>query len=505
MTWVLMISAPTAQGPVSRLAWTPLRPGESGSPGTKWHLGYASRLAWPNRQGFDSFFGFLNQFLLRGYADPAQIRLTRPTYEDPYLQVDEQLPEQIDGHLSDILADRVVAFLQDARNREQPWFLNYLTFLPHAPLEPAEAFAGRFPDSPEGRYKAMLAQLDAILGRVLDTLDQSGLADRTVVIIASDNGGTGKTGDSNAPFAGHKASFLEGGVRTPLLVRWPSGEGAGTVRDDRVSYLDYLPTLAAVADAKPPPGLPGRDMRRRAPASEKLPVLFWLASDSRSIAWSALSGNGRWRLHRYHYQDPILNDLKQQPAGDTDVSRREPARVESLFRAFLEWKADVRVVDLTFESDGEHGQGRLSGMALQRAPGFGEFSFAIGMRPAVESDDSEQVIAVQPGYWRLSQRGTGLQLDVLGNRLVAQLPPGNDCAAVVVSMDYRRNPFAPGQSFAEIDLFINGAVAASTREQNPALAPDRREEQRFVCHERVKALLSFMLYIKELLLSYKKK
>jgi arylsulfatase A-like enzyme len=446
----------------------------------KWHLGYASRLAWPTRQGFDSFFGFLNQFVLRGYDNPDQIRLKRPTYQNPFLQTDEELPVQFDGHLSEVLADRVIAFLRDARDRDRPWFLNYWTFLPHAPLQPAGAYASRFPDTPTGRYRAMLTQLDATVGRVLDALDENGLSDRTLVIIASDNGGTGKTGDSNAPFAGRKASFLEGGVRTPLLLRWPSGEGAGSVRDDRVSFLDYLPTLAAAAGADLPPGLPGRDIRRPVPGDEQLPPLFWLASDSRSIAWSVLSGNGRWRLHRYHYQEPILNDLQRRPAGDVDVSQGEPARVGMLFQAFLEWKAGARIVPLTFESDGERGQGRLSGMALQRAPGFGEFSFAIGIRPAAHSNDGEQVIAVQPGYWRLSQRGQQLQLDVLGNRLTAALPAVKDCAAVVVSMDYRRNPFAPGQSYAEIDLFIDGTVVASKREQNPALAPDRYQRPTWI-------------------------
>ena len=98
------------------------------------------------------------------------------------------------------------------------------------------------------------------MGRVLDALHQAGLDDDTVVVVVSDNGGTNKEIDNNLPFYGSKVTLYEGGLRTPLIIRWPGKVEPGRVVDDVVNYLDYYPTFAAVAQIEPPPEVQGANI-----------------------------------------------------------------------------------------------------------------------------------------------------------------------------------------------------------------------------------------------------
>ena len=151
----------------------------------KWPLGFVSEQAWPIQQGFDSFFGFLDQFLLRGPHTDAGYNLKRPTYVNPLLQRDNGAFEKHTGHLSDILVEEAIDLLGRVKDQEQPWFINYWTYLPHTPLTPATRFASKFPDTPEGKYNAMLMQVDAAVGRVLATLDASDLTSGFVPLVLS--------------------------------------------------------------------------------------------------------------------------------------------------------------------------------------------------------------------------------------------------------------------------------------------------------------------------------
>ena len=439
----------------------------------KWHLGYASRLAWPTAQGFDEFYGFLSQFLLRGPHTGGQWRFARPTYNDPWLQTGTADPVRTEGHLSDLLLDRVLDFLDAAPARDSPWFLNFWTFLPHKPLEPAVRYAERFPSTAEGRYRAMISQLDDLVGSVLERLQQHGLADSTLVLIASDNGGAQVDFGSNLPFAGGKMSFQEGGVRTPLLMRWPDGLGAGTVRDEPVSYLDYLPTLVRVAGGEVPADLPGRDLgvllRGGGLASQSL---FWEAGNARSISWSVLSPEGRWRLHKFFGMDPVLNDLQADPTGSTDASGDHPQVLAALLRDYRNWRHAQRALELRFEGD-VSGHGQLLGEALQRAPGFGGFSFAIGVTPAADAAETdEQVIAVHPGLWQLRQAEGQLQLEVGDIRLQAPPPEAGRCTPLVVSAQVSFNRIAPEMARARVGLFVDGKLVAERALPRPSLPAD---------------------------------
>jgi arylsulfatase A-like enzyme len=439
----------------------------------KWHLGYASRLAWPTAQGYDSFYGFLNQFLLRGPHPQGRLRIDRPTYRNPWLQEDDGHPSQQQGHLSDLLLKRALDFIEQAPSRSEPWFLNYWSYLPHTPLQPASRFAQQFPATPEGRYRAMLAQLDDAIGQILAALERSGLDKSALVVIASDNGGTNQQINNNAPFTGVKASFTEGGLRTPLIMRWPGSQGAGRTHDEVVSYLDYLPTIVVAAGGKAPAALPGRDLGLLRDGHElESRELYWEAGDSEVNAWGVLSQDGRWRLQRYYHWEPQLYDLHADPAGSRDVSGESPEVVEAMASRFLTWRKRQRRVALEYKPVGERGRAQLTGDPLQRAPGFGGFTFAIGVSPSERAGSEEQVIAAQPGYWRLSQEAGSLRLTMNGVGLKAPAPVAGKCSSVIVTAMFAHRNTDPDSSDAIVDLYIDGELVARADQPRPSLPPD---------------------------------
>lgn len=163
----------------------------------KWHVGEA--LEYPQIQpgslGFDYWLGFLNHFVLRGPGPDGQILQRKPSHIDPWLQENGQPPVQHKGYLDDLLTDKAIELI-DA-NGEQPWFINLWLYSPHAPYQPSPEFQTQFPNTPEGRYLAVLKQLDHNVQRLLAELKARGLDDNTLVVFASDNGGTNQARDNN--------------------------------------------------------------------------------------------------------------------------------------------------------------------------------------------------------------------------------------------------------------------------------------------------------------------
>ncbi|QFU74764.1 hypothetical protein EY643_03355 [Halioglobus maricola] len=434
----------------------------------KWHLGHIAEASWPLAQGFDSFFGFLTQFLLRGPHTAPEFSIGRPTYHNPWLQRNDEFPEPYKGHLSNIVLARVLEFIESADARTSPWFLNYWTYLPHHPLQPGARFAQRFEDTPAGRYKAMLAQMDDNISQVLAALELAGLSERTLVMVVSDNGGTARHIDSNAPFSGTKMSFQEGGVRTPMLVRWPDGIGSGTVDSTVVSYLDYLPTLVTAAGGQLPAGLRGRDLRALAEGSALEPrALYWDAGTFEHSAWSILSSDGRWRVHRNFLGDPVLNDFSADPSGTKDLALERPDVLAAQVEAFQRWRRSARELRLAFEINGDNGRGILTGEDFQRAPGATGFSFGLGLVPANAASDAKQVIVSQPGKWELWQEDGQIFVRAAGLEIAAPaLPPGR-CSSIVVSSEINFSYIAPQKSYAILDLYIDGQLAGSARKSKP--------------------------------------
>ena len=221
----------------------------------KWHLSGNKKLhyetAGPCRRGFDEFVG------IRG-GDSSFWKGT------PVFRGEKQFPAP--EYLTDLWGTEACKFID--RNRSQPFFL-YLAFnAVHAPMHALEADRDKFPDVKDGNrrtYDGMLLAMDRSIGRVLQRLDEHGIADNTIVFFLNDNGGGGSTSRyaahsrnyaNNKPLQGHKFDVLEGGVRVPMIMRWPGRVPKGMVYRKMVSSMDVYPTLVRAAGLKMPKDQP---------------------------------------------------------------------------------------------------------------------------------------------------------------------------------------------------------------------------------------------------------
>ncbi|MBI1356492.1 MAG: sulfatase-like hydrolase/transferase [Acidobacteria bacterium] len=210
----------------------------------KWHVGHAFERFHPLNQGFTFFYGHYN-----GNIDYF-------THErDGELDWHRNLLSSHDeGYSTDLIADEAVRFIQN-RKGVGPFFL-YVPFnAPHEPLQVPDKWLDGYAniaDKDRRTYAAMVAAMDAGVGRILDTLDKSGLAANTLVWFTSDNGGA-RNGD-NTPLRAGKGTLYEGGIRVAAAVRWPAGlEGGGRKVSGPLAYIDVWPTLARVAGFPPDP------------------------------------------------------------------------------------------------------------------------------------------------------------------------------------------------------------------------------------------------------------
>jgi arylsulfatase A-like enzyme len=435
----------------------------------KWHIASATLEQSPGQLGFDHWFGFLHNHETSG---PSLDGLTyrKPTYIDPWLREDQSPLQQHSGHLTDILTERAIAFLQQQKGHAAPWFLNLWYYAPHTPIQPPDAFRQKYPDTKEGAYRALVDHLDTSIGRVLDALESSGEGDNTLVIVLSDNGGNNAATDNNHPFHGKKAEFLEGGLRTPMLMRWPGHIRPNTVSDERVSLYDIFPTIAQASSATLPPGLVGRSLldAQRGPT----PQLYWEYSDSQTHNYSVLSADGRWRLTKSSLwiAPNTLNDLAADPSGEVNVLDRHPEIAAKLAEEYLLWRKAARIVEFNYMNLNNKGGAILRGNDLQRSPGYAGFTFAVGVTPADAQDAQTQVIAEQPGRWSLkSKPGQGVVVDILGQTLAGQPLPVGQCTELVIASHFNFTTIQPKNNWSVIDMYVNGERVDSVRMQSPPL------------------------------------
>ena len=271
----------------------------------KWHAGTAHRRSWPDRHGFQSWFGFLDQWRIQVPVEQFG-KQAKPNYRNPWLQRDGALPEKHKGHLTDILTRESVSFIHENSASSQPWFLYHAFLAPHAPIQPAPRFARKFDDSPEGRYRALVTQLDDSVGQIMDSLRETGSLDNTLVVLLSDNGGTNTQLDNNYPFKGSKNQVYEGSFRTPLLIHWPA-QLTPDVVDQLVHNIDLYPTILAALSLPNEQQLDGisfweasRGIEGKGRSSGNIgagaTVRFWekYFHNLGTMGFSVLSADGQW-------------------------------------------------------------------------------------------------------------------------------------------------------------------------------------------------------------------
>ena len=325
----------------------------------KWHLGDGNHA--PEAHGFDvniggthwgAPFSFFWPYRGSGRAG-AEFRYV------PHLEFGAA-----GEYLTDRLTDEALRVID--RTADKPFFLFLAHHAPHTPIEAKPADVAYFEAKrrpgmhhQHAGYAAMIKSLDDSVGRVLARLEERGLASNTVVIFASDNGGylgidskTGKVITSNAPLRSGKGSLYEGGLRVPLIVRWPGVTRVGATVETPVSLTDLFYTLMEAAKLRPAPapqeatdGLSLRPLLENPRAIFAREALFFhyphYYHAPKTVPSSAVR-EGDWKLIEYFGEStPELFDLKHDPAERNNLALAEPSRVDAMKRRLSDWRRQV--------------------------------------------------------------------------------------------------------------------------------------------------------------------
>lgn len=310
----------------------------------KWHLGSLPEDG-PNRFGFDHSYGSL-----AGGVSPWNHRYKQGPYTRTWHRNGQLLEEP--GHVTDLITAEAVRWLET--RGDAPFFLYVAFTAVHLPVkEPAEWLA-RVPETIHGdvprHYAASIMHLDDAVGRILAALEKRGTRQDTVVVFASDNGGSaaenndpkypddqcpsGPLPGNKRPWRGKKGDLYEGGTRVPTIVSWPGEIQTGRV-ETPVQIVDWMPTFCALAGRRPERDLKwdGVDLTalltRRQPPPER--SLYAVAPN-----WQARSLHfGEWKvIEQGQGRDPrfLLFNLARDPAETENLAAREPARLAEMLR-----------------------------------------------------------------------------------------------------------------------------------------------------------------------------
>lgn len=422
----------------------------------KWHAGSRHPLAWPLQQGFDSFFGFLDQFQLSNPDHIHQGGGRRPRYHNPWLQEGNALPQIREGHLTDLLGEAARERIQQLAATPNPWFLNLWFLAPHTPIQPSEEYARQFPDTDEGHYLALIAHMDDQIRRVIETLKTTGQYDNTLIVFLSDNGGTNQTRDSNYPYQGSKAHASEGAMRTPLILHWPKNLAVG-LRDDISTQPDVFATLLGVADIAIPDTSDGIDLLHHAPTPSR--TLFWESDNWYGLSQSLLAANGKWRLDNGELQ--ILE-------GNATPSTTD---IKALNTAYQDWRQQALQVPFQYEKLSPQGHARLSGHSFLRAPGYQGFTLKLAFRVDALNSNETSTLLYQNSWWHIwldDQGHLHVQIPDIQLQSPSALELGR-CHELIVSTFYARQLINPSQEMAMGALLLNGAPLAQAHTTDSTL------------------------------------
>jgi len=312
----------------------------------KWHLGQDDAYH-PSKRGFDQAIVSMGKHFNF---------VTQPKVE-----------YQKGAYLADFLTDKAVDFIK--QNKEKPFFLYLPHFGVHSPFEAKPDLVAKFKDQPvagghnDPTYAAMIASVDESVGRVLAALEELKLAENTIVIFSSDNGGVGgyvreglkKTGDitDNAPLRSGKGSLYEGGVRVPWIVRWPGKIPVGTT-DTPIISVDLLPTLVELSGAKAPANqtldgvsmvecftsggktTPTRDLFWHFPGYLGAGQGMWRTTPAGAIR------SGDWKLIEF-FEDgkKELYDLRADESQKTNLAEKNPVKAAELHAKLVAWRKAI--------------------------------------------------------------------------------------------------------------------------------------------------------------------
>jgi arylsulfatase A-like enzyme len=310
----------------------------------KWGLGEAQSTGQPNRQGYDQWFGYLNQDTAKKYYPPF-LWLNKERFD---------LVGNADGRREQYSHDLLTGFALNfiRAHRDEPFFLYVPYTIPHAAHEVPDLgdYAGKeWPDEAR-QYAAMVSRMDADVGRIVELVDSLKLSEKTLIFFTSDNGGPAPFDSvfhDNGILRGKKGTMYEGGLRVPMIARWPGHVPAGQTSDVPWYFADFLPTAAELAGASVPGKIDGVSV---------LPTLLGKKQDlaDRFLYWE-IHPNFRqavrwrhWKAVREGSKSPLqLYDLTSDPTESRNVAERNPQVVAEItkFLSTARTESDAYVVD----------------------------------------------------------------------------------------------------------------------------------------------------------------
>jgi arylsulfatase A-like enzyme len=312
----------------------------------KWGLGTAGNSGVPNRQGFDEFFGFLDQKHAHTQY-PTQVWQN----EREFLLDGNFGPGRKD-YVHELFTRRALDFIE--REKSGPWFLYLAYTIPHANNELTrqtgngmevptdEPYSNRDWPQPDKNFAATVHRLDADVGKLMTKLEETGAAKDTLVVFVSDNGPHREGGNnpeffnSNGPLRGIKRDLYDGGIRTPAIIRWTGMVKPGQVSEQVWAFQDFLPTAAELAGTKAPAGIDGISIvpALHGKPMQKREYLYW---EFHERGFSQAVRLGDWKgVRRQSRSNPIeLYKITEDAEESHDLASAHPEvvkRVAEIFR-----------------------------------------------------------------------------------------------------------------------------------------------------------------------------
>jgi len=306
----------------------------------KWHLGQQGQ--FPEKQGYDENHGGCDLGQPPGYFDPYESK-------QKYYSIPNLPPRKKGEYLTDREADEAVAFIR--ANKDRPFLLNMCHYCVHTPLQAKQDVIAKYQAKPKTNqknavYAAMVESVDDAVGKIMAALDELGLAERTVVIFTSDNGGLLGSTD-NAPLRSGKGFPYEGGIRVPLVVRWPGVVEAGSTCDVPAISVDLFPTLLQIAGRVPSGWLPED---RPIDGVSLLPVLKQTGGLKRdALYWHfphyrvpcgpySIVRSSDWKLIKWYQGNQFeLFNLADDLSEAKDLAGKMPEKVRQLDGQLTAW------------------------------------------------------------------------------------------------------------------------------------------------------------------------
>lgn len=305
----------------------------------KWSLGDAGTVGRATNQGFDHWFGYLNQdhahYYYAEYLDDNEQRLELPGNQ------------KTRTHYShDLLTERALRFINEAKEDKRPFFLYAAFTIPHISaaredehvltVPTTEPYANENWDDRAKKYATMIDMLDRTVGKIVNLVDASGIKNNTLIIFTSDNGGHAGVPDqfhTSGPLRGYKRDLTEGGIRVPFIARWPGSIPGNQTSGDVIAFQDILPSCAELAQVAAPASIDGISIipiLKGGRFAQPRPPLYWEYGHCRQRFDQAVRWEN-WKGIRLGRGNAIqLYDLATDVGERTDVAARHPDIVRKI-------------------------------------------------------------------------------------------------------------------------------------------------------------------------------